>query len=170
MKRAPVLLTGAAAVTAVLAPTVLRPEPRIVWNLTASAPLGAYRVQPGARPAVGDYAVVRPPDPLAKWLMRRGYIAEGVPLLKRVAALPPSRVCRINGSVTINGAPAAFARERDRFGRPLPAWSGCRQLAPDEVFLLNTAAPDSLDGRYFGPLPAASIVGRATPLRQPEAR
>ncbi|MBV8103395.1 MAG: S26 family signal peptidase [Hyphomicrobiales bacterium] len=36
-------------------------------------------------------------------------------------------------------------------------------IAADEVFLMNAAA-DSLDGRYFGPLPAASIIGRAAPL------
>ncbi len=37
-------------------------------------------------------------------------------------------------------------------------------LQPGEVFLMNPTAPDSLDGRYFGPLPASSIVGRAVPL------
>ena len=34
-------------------------------------------------------------------------------------------------------------------------------LRPGEVFLMNPTVPDSLDGRYFGPLPAASIVARA---------
>jgi hypothetical protein len=29
---------------------------------------------------------------------------------------------------------------------------------------MNWDAPDSLDGRYFGPLPASSIVARALPL------
>jgi type IV secretory pathway protease TraF len=29
---------------------------------------------------------------------------------------------------------------------------------------MNPTVPDSLDGRYFGPLPVASIVARATPL------
>ena len=33
-----------------------------------------------------------------------------------------------------------------------------------EVFLMNPQSANSLDGRYFGPLPAASIVGRAIPL------
>ena len=33
-----------------------------------------------------------------------------------------------------------------------------------DVFLMNPRSADSLDGRYFGPLPAASIVGRAIPL------
>ena len=29
---------------------------------------------------------------------------------------------------------------------------------------MNPGVPDSLDGRYFGPLPASSIIGRAVPL------
>jgi type IV secretory pathway protease TraF len=29
---------------------------------------------------------------------------------------------------------------------------------------MNPQSADSLDGRYFGPLPTASIVGRAIPL------
>ena len=56
------------------------------------------------------------------------------------------------------------ARERDRRGRALPVWEGCCVIRRDEVFLMNSQSADSLDGRYFGPLPAASIVGRAIPL------
>ena len=37
-------------------------------------------------------------------------------------------------------------------------------LRPGEVFLMNPTVPDSLDGRYFGPLPVASIVARAVPF------
>jgi type IV secretory pathway protease TraF len=34
---------------------------------------------------------------------------------------------------------------------------------------VNPTAPDSLDGRYFGSLPATSIVARAVPLWTDEA-
>ncbi len=37
-------------------------------------------------------------------------------------------------------------------------------IADGEVFFMNWQSDDSLDGRYFGPLPAASILGRAVPL------
>ena len=43
-------------------------------------------------------------------------------------------------------------------------WLGCRIVADDEVFLMNWRSEYSLDGRYFGPLPASTIVGRADPL------
>ena len=29
---------------------------------------------------------------------------------------------------------------------------------------MNWDVPDSLDGRYFGPIPASSVIGRALPL------
>ena len=52
----------------------------------------------------------------------------------------------------------------DRQGRDLPAWQGCRIVAHGEMFLMNWRSDASFDGRYFGPLPASTIVGRATPL------
>jgi type IV secretory pathway protease TraF len=55
------------------------------------------------------------------------------------------------------------ARERDSRGRSLPNWQRCRVLSEGEVFLMNLDAPASLDGRYFGVLPASSIIGRAAP-------
>ena len=56
------------------------------------------------------------------------------------------------------------ALERDRRGRTLPVWEGCRAVRAGEVFLMNWQSENSLDGRYFGPLPASTIVGRADPL------
>jgi type IV secretory pathway protease TraF len=32
------------------------------------------------------------------------------------------------------------------------------------MFLMNWRSDSSFDGRYFGPLPASTIVGRAAPL------
>jgi type IV secretory pathway protease TraF len=29
---------------------------------------------------------------------------------------------------------------------------------------MNWQSPDSFDGRYFGPLPASTVVGRAVPV------
>jgi type IV secretory pathway protease TraF len=36
--------------------------------------------------------------------------------------------------------------------------------ADDEVFLMNFRSENSLDGRYFGPLPVSTIGGHADPL------
>jgi type IV secretory pathway protease TraF len=37
-------------------------------------------------------------------------------------------------------------------------------IADGEIFLMNGQVRDSLDGRYFGPIPASSVIGRAIPL------
>ena len=53
------------------------------------------------------------------------------------------------------------ARERDSRGRPLPAWQGCWIIKQDELFAMNWQSADSLDSRYFGPLPTSAVIGRA---------
>ncbi len=113
---------------------------------------------------VTDLVAVDAPEPLATFLSDGGYLPRGVPLLKRVAALPGQRVCRTGLVITVDGVPMGDALDRDRRGRPLPIWQGCRLVANGELFLMNWQVRDSLDGRYFGPLPATAVIGRATPL------
>ena len=84
--------------------------------------------------------------------------------MKRVAGLPGQEVCRSGGAITVDGNEMGTALERDRLGRLLPVWRGCRHILSGEVFLMNWDARDSLDGRYFGPIQTSSIIGRATPL------
>lgn len=141
----------------------LAPAPRLLWNASASAPIGLYRIDTGARPVAGDLVAIEPPAALGDWFAQRGYLPRGVPLLKRVAGVPGQRICRSGVFVTIDGHGAARAVARDRLGRPLPIWLGCRIIRRGEFFLLN-AAPDSLDGRYFGAIPATGLIGVAQPL------
>jgi len=140
-----------------------KPAPRLLWNASASVPIGLYRIDADAAPRVGDLVAIDPPPALAGLLAARGYLPRGLPLLKRVAALPGALVCRSGTFVTVDGIGAARALARDRANRPLPVWTGCRTVSRGEFFLLN-AAPDSLDGRYFGPLPSAGLIGTAHPL------
>lgn len=140
------------------------PLPRVIWNASASAPIGLYRIHPDNDPPAGALVAVTPPEPLARWMSARGYLPEGLPLLKHIAAKAGQRVCRVGGVVSVDARRVAIARARDGQGRPLPVWQGCRTLRAGELLLLNPAHPDSLDGRYFGPLPASAVIGRATPL------
>jgi conjugative transfer signal peptidase TraF len=143
---------------------VTDPLPRLVWNASASAPIGLYRIQRDPDPPLKSLVAVAPPQRLGRWMAARGYLGENVPLLKHVAAKAGQQVCRIDSVVSVNGRPVAVALTRDRLGRPLPVWRGCRTLGADELLLLNPAHPDSLDGRYFGPLPASTVLGRAAPI------
>ena len=165
MTRAWKPLMAASAAVALLAITaVTQPPPRLIWNPSASVPIGLYAISPPRPLAAGDLVAVEPPAPLAGFLSEGGYLPPGVPLLKHVAALPGQRVCRIGCTITVDAEIVGEASLRDRRGRSLPVWSGCITLADGQVFLLNPGAPASLDGRYFGPLPASSIFGRARPV------
>ena len=138
-------------------------RPLLLWNATASAPIGLYLVRPDPSPTVGDLLVVRPDPALSEWMVGRRYIGQGVPLVKRVAAADGAEVCRSGARITIDQRLSAVALDRDRVGRPLPNWRGCYRLKVGQVFLLNTA-PTSLDGRYFGPTSVTAVIGRARPL------
>lgn len=137
---------------------------KLIWNASASAPIGLYSIEPADRLEVTDLVAVDAPEPLAHFLAERGYLPPGVPLMKRIAGLPGQRVCRLRSAITVDGIAMGIALERDRRGRDLPVWHGCQRIADGEVFLMNWEVQDSLDGRYFGPLPMNSIIGRAVPL------
>lgn len=141
-----------------------RPVPRLLWNASASVPIGLYFVSPASTLHVGDLVLVNPPEALAKFLAERDYLGRGVPLLKHVLALPGQTVCRTGRTIIVDGRTMGRALDLDHAGRILPIWLGCRIVADDEVFFMNWRSPNSLDGRYFGPLPASTIVGRADPL------
>jgi conjugative transfer signal peptidase TraF len=164
MARAAVLGTAMAGMALTLVPRWIDPPPKLIWNASASVPVGLYAVQPIEGLEVTQIVVVKPPEPLAAFLADGGYLGHKMPLLKRIAALRGQTVCREGAEVQIDGVTWAVARERDRQSRMLPSWSGCRRLRDGEVFLLSWDEPDSLDGRYFGPLPRSTVVGRAHPL------
>lgn len=158
------VIGSAAALISVLtvASILVPPDCRLVYNMTASAPLGVYWISKSPL-AIGDLALVSPPPRLAVWLARRGYLPSNVPMIKRLAAVGGQHVCARANAIVIDGQPVAKVQDRDRQGRPLPVWRGCRRLLADEVLLLNDT-PFSLDGRYFGPLCRSSIRGRAHAL------
>ena len=137
---------------------------KLLWNASASTPIGFYDLAPPHNLTVGDLVAVMPEKPLADFIVERGYIGRGVPLLKHIAALPGQKVCRTGNAVTVDAVPFGDALERDSKGRPLPGWQGCRRIADGDLFLMNPSVPDSLDGRYFGPIPARDVIGKATPL------
>lgn len=137
---------------------------KLIWNATASAPVGFYTVEPADRIEVPELVAIIPPEPLADFMVERGYVGRGVPLLKRVLGLPGQRVCRLRSTIMVDGVEMGEALERDRIGRELPVWQGCRAIGDGEIFLMNWEVRDSLDGRYFGPIPASSVIGRAIPL------
>ena len=113
---------------------------------------------------VGDYVVARIPFTAAVLAAARGYLPLNVPLLKQVLAVGGTSVCSNAGIINVAGKPLARPLDADSKGRSLTAWMDCRELAADELFLLNSGVPTSFDSRYFGPVKAADVRGRVTPL------
>ena len=124
-------------------------------NETPSLPRGLY-FRSWAPPAPGKIVAVAPPAAVRLYLASVG-APPAARLLKRVAAGPGETVCREGRRLTGPWG-AVIALDRDRRGRPLPTWRGCRRLEADEILVLGDSAA-SFDSRYFGPVRLAAVEG-----------
>jgi conjugative transfer signal peptidase TraF len=136
--------------------------PRLVWNGSASAPLGLYLIEDRDL-RIGDYALVEPPEIFRKLIAERGYLPPDTPLIKRVAALSGAEICCEETRILIDNVFVAYVQLEDSAGRELPRWHGCFALKRDEIFLLNDHEK-SLDGRYFGATNMHNTIGAAIPV------
>lgn len=139
------------------------PAPRLLWNASASAPIGLWRVAPGVPVKRHDMVISRLAEPWRALAARRHYLPANVPLVKRVVAAPGDTICANGARVTVNGTQVVTRLDLDRAGRPMPRWHGCHLLRDGAVLLLMDD-PASFDGRYFGATARGEIIGRAYPL------
>lgn len=147
-----------------LAATIALPvRPLLVWNASASAPIGLYAVAAPDELETGNMVIARVPPRFRMLAARRRYLPANVPLVKRVAAEPGDTVCASGPTIFVNGRRIARRLALDGFGRPMPWWTGCVTLRRGAMFLLMDD-PKSFDGRYFGPTDPRHIVGKATLL------
>jgi conjugative transfer signal peptidase TraF len=167
VKAVPVVAMSALGIVLVATPRA-GITPWLVWNASASVPVGLYIIAPRA-PRRSDFVLVRLPPGMAKLAQRRGYLTATDFILKPVAAVAGDQVCRIGHQVLVRGEPRAIALRRDTKQRPMPVWHDCRHLVGGDVFLLADDA-QSFDSRYFGPIAADLVGGRAIPLRLPARR
>jgi type IV secretory pathway protease TraF len=91
------------ATLGVTASAFVHPLPRFIWNASASVPIGLYAVHPARTLSITELVVVQPPQALARFLADRRYLPTGVPMLKRVLALPGQTVCRNARTITVDG-------------------------------------------------------------------
>lgn len=156
-RRIAIIATGAAIL---LVSAAFPPAPRLVWNASASAPIGLYSVAPGGLAEPGDMVIARVPVPFRRLAATRHYLPMNVPLVKRVAASAGDEVCALGEEIFVNGRWIAERRVTDGAGRVMPMWSGCVRLRGRQLFLLMDAAA-SFDGRYFGVTEGTDVVGKA---------
>ena len=164
VRRYVVALFAGVGIAALAWPSLHTSAARIVYNPTDSVPRGWYRIGPADSLQVGSIVLARLPTPAAVLAAQRGYLPTGVPLLKRIGAVAPQRVCIDGASVRIDDVAVAAVMRSDGHGRPLSAWQQCRCLTHGELFLFSNTNPASFDSRYFGPIRASDVVGRAQPI------
>lgn len=143
-----------------LASALLPPTPRLVWNASASAPIGLYWVAPGAIVEPGEMVIARTPQAFRRMAAERHYLPMNVPLVKRAVAAAGDEVCAIGQEIFLNGRWIAERKPADRAGRPMPMWWRCVRLRGRQLFLLMDD-PASFDGRYFGVTGHDDVIGRA---------
>ena len=140
-------------------------------NLTSSYPLGIWRIVPlDHEVAVDDLVMICPlPTSVFTLARQRGYLRSGLcpgwlsPLIKTVAATQGQRV-EIAGSISVDGTPLAGSelRNADAEGRALLPYAG--GIVPRGHIFLHSDFAGSYDSRYFGPVPAAGVLGLAYPV------
>jgi type IV secretory pathway protease TraF len=136
------------------------PRPFLLWNASASSPVGLYVIERGRIPRMGEMAIAWLPPSGHRLAAIRNYLPARVPLVKPVAAVSGSRICAIGSAILVNGRLAALRRTHDSTDRPMPWWSGCERLGKGDLLLLSPDA-SAFDGRYFGVTRARDVVGTA---------
>lgn len=145
-------------------------ESRLVWNATASEPVGLYWESPlPAKPHIGQFVLACLSPQGARFALRAHLQiahsnssrcpAHFVPLLKTIAALPGDRITVHADGDYRNGIRIPDSRPLHRIatGARLPQPHDAR-IAADQAWLLG-AAPNSYDSRYLGPLhPFAAVT------------
>ena len=94
---------GSVAITALILAPFLGHHKRLIWNRTASAPIGLYWVKDG--PITYDrWAVLSPKSDASEWAEASGYVGEDWPLLKAITGLPGDEICRENETILMGTA------------------------------------------------------------------
>ena len=113
MRKLSVCLVAGSSILLIAISSLIASSPRLVWNASASAPVGLYRIETVNAPKVGDLLAVRAPERIARFMAARGYLPINALLLKRVAALSGTPICRLDERILVAGREIARAKRRD---------------------------------------------------------
>jgi len=123
------------------------------------------------RPQRGDIVVFKTDDVEDPGRMPKNEIFN-----KRLAGLPGERLRIAGGKLFVNGVPVSFANAA---GEISLVNTGSKYLATEQAtvtipegqyFVLGDNSPNSFDSRYFGFVPAKSIIGRIVYCYSPPGR
>ncbi len=86
-------------------------------------------------------------------------IKPGQKYIKRIVGLPGEKIKVFQGGVFIKKG--GSWKQISRPEPSLPLGENVQILGPNEYFVLGDNTSNSLDSRYFGPVPRKNIIGRA---------
>ena len=136
----------------------------LIYNPSASAPQGFYKIARKDHFIRGDFVAAQLPPPAIVLNNERRYLPENTPILKSVYGVPGDEICIHVGAVFVNETPIVMIEKEDSIGRQMHVREGCFLLQQGQYFLLSTRIKNSFDSRYFGPVGEYNILGVATPL------
>jgi len=176
-------LAAAVALVLIGVSTVVARDAGWRLNLTASEPLGLYRLEPVTTNRIprGVLVEVCPPT----WVTPAAfpfYLSGDCPgggkaMLKMIVGVPGDRIWVSGDGVTINGVmlPGSAPRLRSNQNPKilLPRVRGELVLRPGQYWVYGRGAQPALaalsfDSRYFGPIAIGQIRGLAIPPGAPE--
>jgi conjugative transfer signal peptidase TraF len=139
-------------------------------NHTPSLSVGLWRIaQPHGAIERGQIVSFCPPDTaFFRVALERGWIGRGrchgggEPLLKPVIAIPGDRIALSQTGITVNGRTVPASARMALDAGEIPA--GSYVLKAEEVWVISTSHPRSLDSRYFGAITQSRIEGIARPV------
>lgn len=140
-------------------------------NLSASAPIGLWQVEPLAPSQIirgARVAICPPAQPIVLAMREQGFIPPGpcphthtTAFIKPVVAVAGDIVTVLaGGPLSVNGRVLAHSAAQAN----IPAWPpGSYRVRPGEVWLLSSYSAGSFDSRYFGPVPLTNLRGHVVP-------
>lgn len=134
----------------------------LIYNYTDSLPHGIYRLHSGAVQK-GDLVVFVPPDQAKKIIRDRDYLHEGGYLMKYLVGKAGDSISTSNGQFVVAGENYGEILSQDKEGRALTPYPFSDHVIEGYIVAVK-GNKRSFDSRYFGPIPRASIIGKATPL------
>ncbi len=136
------------------------PKPVVLYNPSASAPIGWYRLRANTPVKIGDQVAAYAPDWARKLAGERQYLPQEYPMIKTIWASSGTKICAHNNRISVPNYPVITALQRDSLGRDMPKLSGCFTLKPGEYFLVSPDVQTGFDSRYFGAVEAQNILGK----------
>ncbi len=140
--------------------TFFPPRPVVLYNPSASAPIGWYRLRDKISLKNGEQIAVYAPEWARRLADKRGYLPYDYPLIKTIWAISGEQVCYHENRVIVPNRPDISRQKQDSLGRDMPVRSGCIILKSGEYLAISPDVQAGFDSRYFGPVGLENILGR----------